>query len=219
MLLDEMVKFDELEYNVLQPSPLNEKVLKEKRKKLKETFDRVMRLYHAEDPELWTDLKRKEVEYEKKRNKRITYFESVRQAESIQIDDIPLPSTKEGAPTPSALPRIQLPPPALIIPPIPQAFAINIPKQVDEPPELDADDELLLKGPSCPPCPPPNLMEMQDLDSDYDESLLPKNQKRNKIYTKDKNEDKSSGSQNIDEFMRNLENVQKRKEAERAKTM
>lgn len=33
------------EYNVLQPSPLNEKVLREKRKKLKETFDRVMRLY------------------------------------------------------------------------------------------------------------------------------------------------------------------------------
>lgn len=33
------------EYNVYQPSPLNEKVLREKRKKLKETFDRVMRLY------------------------------------------------------------------------------------------------------------------------------------------------------------------------------
>jgi len=33
------------EYNVLQPSPLNEKVLRDKRKKLKETFDRVMRLY------------------------------------------------------------------------------------------------------------------------------------------------------------------------------
>lgn len=29
----------------MQPSPLNEKVLREKRKKLKETFDRVMRLY------------------------------------------------------------------------------------------------------------------------------------------------------------------------------
>lgn len=34
-----------IEYNVYQPSPLNEKVLREKRKKLKETFDRVMRLY------------------------------------------------------------------------------------------------------------------------------------------------------------------------------
>lgn len=33
------------EYNVLQPSPLNEKVLKEKRKKLRETFDRVLKMY------------------------------------------------------------------------------------------------------------------------------------------------------------------------------
>lgn len=41
-----MIEFDWFsEYNVLQPSPLNEKVLREKRKKLKETFDRVMRLY------------------------------------------------------------------------------------------------------------------------------------------------------------------------------
>lgn len=34
-----------LEYNVVQPSPLNEKVLREKRRKLKETFDRVMKMY------------------------------------------------------------------------------------------------------------------------------------------------------------------------------
>lgn len=44
-LIEEMEKIDEMEYNVYQPSPLNEKVLREKRKKLKETFDRVMRLY------------------------------------------------------------------------------------------------------------------------------------------------------------------------------
>lgn len=34
-----------IEYNVVQPSPLNEKVLREKRRKLKETFDRVMKMY------------------------------------------------------------------------------------------------------------------------------------------------------------------------------
>jgi len=33
------------EYNVLQPPPLNEKVLKDKRKKLKETLERVMTMY------------------------------------------------------------------------------------------------------------------------------------------------------------------------------
>lgn len=40
-----LIVFIPIEYNVLQPSPLNEKVLRDKRKKLKETFDRVMRLY------------------------------------------------------------------------------------------------------------------------------------------------------------------------------
>lgn len=34
-----------LEYNVMQPPPLNEKVLKDKRKKLKETLDRVLKMY------------------------------------------------------------------------------------------------------------------------------------------------------------------------------
>ncbi|KAH8411569.1 hypothetical protein KR215_006885 [Drosophila sulfurigaster] len=80
------------EYNVLQPSPLNEKVLRDKRKKLKETFDRVMRLYHNDEPEHWAELKRKEVEYEKKRLKKQQYYESVKHAQSVQIDEIPLPA-------------------------------------------------------------------------------------------------------------------------------
>lgn len=37
--------FQFLEYNVMQPPPLNEKVLKDKRKKLKETLDRVLKMY------------------------------------------------------------------------------------------------------------------------------------------------------------------------------
>lgn len=233
-LLDEMEKIDEMEYNVLQPSPLNEKVLKEKRKKLKETFDRVMRLYHTEDPELWSELKRKELEYEKKRNKRISYFESVRQAESIQIDDIPLPSAKEGlTPSLNALPRIQLPPPALIIPPIPQALVMQVTKPPEEPMEDDFDEDTLI-GPSCPPGPPPNLDAMEDLDSDYDLSLLPKNQKKTKTKEKvdapvDEDGDEALkppsalqqkmlaiSGQNIDDFMKEMENVQRKKEAERA---
>ncbi|XP_062137962.1 WW domain-binding protein 11 [Drosophila sulfurigaster albostrigata] len=91
-ILEEMEKIDEMEYNVLQPSPLNEKVLRDKRKKLKETFDRVMRLYHNDEPEHWAELKRKEVEYEKKRLKKQQYYESVKHAQSVQIDEIPLPA-------------------------------------------------------------------------------------------------------------------------------
>ncbi|CAH4028820.1 WW domain-binding protein 11 [Pieris brassicae] len=91
-ILDELQKIDEMEYNVLQPSPLNEKVLKEKRKKLKETFDRVLKMYYKDDPEKWVDLKRQEVEYEKRRAHLISYYESVKHAQSVQVDDIPLPT-------------------------------------------------------------------------------------------------------------------------------
>lgn len=224
-LLEEMDKIDEMEYNVFQPSPLNEKVLKEKRKKLKETFDRVMKLYQVEDPELFSDLKRKEIDYEKKRNKRISYYESVRQAESIRVDEIPLPSAKE-MPTPSALPRLQLPPPSLIIPPIPQAFLHKItqPPPIEEKPE-PIDEVELLTLPNVPPVPPPNLADMKDLDSDYDESQLPKNQKKKtkkpddgdlKQPTEVQQKMLALSGQNIDEFMKEMESVQRKRDAEKA---
>ncbi|KAF9411247.1 hypothetical protein HW555_009904 [Spodoptera exigua] len=91
-ILEELQKIDEMEYNVLQPSPLNEKVLKEKRKKLRETFDRVLKMYDKDDPEKWVDLKRQEMEYEKRRTHLISYYESVKHAQSVQVDDIPLPT-------------------------------------------------------------------------------------------------------------------------------
>lgn len=225
-ILDEMEKIDDMEFNVLQPSPLNEKVLKEKRKKLKETFDRVMKLYHTEDPELWTEIKRKEVEYEKRRNKRMSYFESVRQAQSIQVEDIPLPSAKE-TPTPMALPRINLPPPTLIIPPVPQAMLNQIPPApAENEPEPQIDEEELMRTPGCPPMPPPNLNEMPDLDSDYDQDLLPKNRNKKRAREEEVTSLKppnelqqkmlALSGQNIDDFMKEMENVQRKKEAERA---
>ncbi|XP_026325171.1 WW domain-binding protein 11 [Hyposmocoma kahamanoa] len=91
-ILEELQKIDEMEYNVLQPSPLNEKVLKEKRKKLRETFDRVLKMYDKDEPEKWVELKRQEMEYEKRRALLISYYESVKHAQSVQVDDIPLPT-------------------------------------------------------------------------------------------------------------------------------
>lgn len=70
-------------------------------------------MQHTDEPELWAEMKRKEVEYEKRKFKRVQYYESVRHAEQVQIDEIPLPSATEK-PTPSALPKINLPPPVLL---------------------------------------------------------------------------------------------------------
>lgn len=77
---------------MLQPSPLNEKVLKDKRKKLRDTLDRVLKMYNKDDPEKWVELKRSQAEYERRRNQMITFYESVKHAQSVSVDDIPLPS-------------------------------------------------------------------------------------------------------------------------------
>ncbi|XP_035915944.1 WW domain-binding protein 11 [Anopheles stephensi] len=240
-LIEEMEKIDEMEFNVYQPSPLNEKVLKEKRKKLKETLDRVMRLYQADDPDLWAELKRKEVDYEKRRNKRIQYYESVRHAEQVQVDDIPLPSATE-TPTPLSIPRIPMPPnvaPPSIVPPLrsvpPPAPLLK--KPVENPVEptepVDDDDGI----PGCPPGPPPDLFDMPELDYDL-ENFHAETQKSVKFYddgdSKDNTEESDGGEkqvkqpntvqqkmlalsgQNIDDFMKEMESVQKKKEQSHA---
>ena len=44
-IIADMERLDQMEYNVNAPPPLNEKVLKDKRRKMKETWDRLCRLY------------------------------------------------------------------------------------------------------------------------------------------------------------------------------
>jgi hypothetical protein len=44
-LISEMEHLDRMEYDPVNPAPYNVKVLQEKRKKIKETWDRVYRLY------------------------------------------------------------------------------------------------------------------------------------------------------------------------------
>ncbi|KAK6617260.1 hypothetical protein RUM44_005591 [Polyplax serrata] len=90
-LLLDLEKIDQMEYNVMQPSPLNEKVLKDKRKKLKDTLERVLKMYHKDDPDKWADLKRLQIEYERKRSALYNYYEAVKNAQQVQVDDIPLP--------------------------------------------------------------------------------------------------------------------------------
>lgn len=90
-LLEEMEVIDRMEYNPMQPPSLNEKVLKEKRKKLKETYDRVFKLYEKERPEYAVELRKANSEYEKTRTQLQSYFDQVRNAENVQLAQIPLP--------------------------------------------------------------------------------------------------------------------------------
>ncbi|XP_017870397.1 PREDICTED: WW domain-binding protein 11 [Drosophila arizonae] len=226
-ILEEMEKIDEMEYNVLQPSPLNEKVLRDKRKKLKETFDRVMRLYHNDEPEHWAELKRKEVDYEKKRLKKQQYYESVKHAQSVQVDEIPLPApvtaanaSGTGASTasnnniifPGGSGGIRMPPPpmTLALPPFAPGAPPGVAKNSEAAADLHSDkskddDEKEWLG--VPAGPPPDLFAMPELDSDAE---------GNTDYEGDAEEAATSPKlqqrmQNIDDFMKEMEHVHKRK--------
>ncbi|XP_017028672.1 WW domain-binding protein 11 [Drosophila kikkawai] len=250
-ILEEMEKIDEMEYNVLQPSPLNEKVLRDKRKKLKETFDRVMRLYHNDEPEHWADLKRKEVEYEKKRLKKQQYYESVKHAQSVQVDEIPLPAPVNAtAPAgTAAVPgaaggagghgvlsgfgavggiRVPPPPMTMALPPYAPGAPPGVAKISDTAGSESAqaekskdDEEKDWLG--VPPGPPPDLFAMSELDSnaegnsDYDGEAEENESEQESPQTKAKDkadrerETAEPSSQNIDDFMKEMEHVHKRK--------
>lgn len=108
-IIKELDKIDKMEFNVDAPAPLSQKVLMEKRKKLKETLERVLKYYEKEDPEYWAEIRRNEAEYEKRRHHTIIYYESVKHAEEVTVDDIPLPKSVLTDTRPSQIPLPPLP--------------------------------------------------------------------------------------------------------------
>ncbi|XP_067309681.1 WW domain-binding protein 11 [Pseudorasbora parva] len=115
-IIRDMEKLDEMEFNPVQQPLLNEKVLRDKRKKLRETFERIVRLYERENPETYKELRKLEVEYETKRGQLSLYFDSVKNAESVEVDSIPLPDMPH-APSSILIQDIPLPgaqPPSIL---------------------------------------------------------------------------------------------------------
>ncbi|OCT83274.1 hypothetical protein XELAEV_18025811mg [Xenopus laevis] len=90
-IVRDMEKLDEMEFNPVQQPQLNEKVLKDKRKKLKETFERILHLYEKENPETYKDLRKIEIDYEHKRSQLSQYFDAVKNAQHVEVESIPLP--------------------------------------------------------------------------------------------------------------------------------
>ncbi|CAG0890839.1 unnamed protein product [Cyprideis torosa] len=141
-ILEDMESIDRMEYNPEGKAPLNDKVLKDKRKKLKETLDRVMKLYSKEDPAQWAELRKKELEYEKRRLHMMQFFESVRHAQQVEVDSIPLPSAvgTEGLGEVADIP-------------LPSAN-VTLPQGI-----LKRPSEPERKPPGVPPGPPPALSD------------------------------------------------------------
>lgn len=115
-IIKDMEKLDEMEFNPVQQPLLNDKVLRDKRKKLRETFERIVRLYERENPDTYKELRKLELDYETKRGQLSLYFDSVKNAESVEVDSIPLPEMPH-APSSVLIQDIPLPgaqPPSIL---------------------------------------------------------------------------------------------------------
>lgn len=95
-MIIELESIDAIEYDPINPPILGEKVLKEKRRKVQETLDRVMRLYQREEPEVYAEMKVIQIDYEKRRREKQAYCEAVREAQRVMVDQIPMPDAPLG---------------------------------------------------------------------------------------------------------------------------
>ncbi|CAG9860607.1 unnamed protein product [Phyllotreta striolata] len=216
-ILEEMEKIDEMEFNVNQPSPLNEKVLKDKRKKLRDTLDRVLSMYYKDDPEKWSDLKRRQTDYEQKRAQLVAFYESVKSAQQVSVDEIPLPQLPQQPATTTNIPA-QIPLPAAERKQEHTIYSIATALK------LQALGQPVREPPGCPPGPPPEIneegevedfgtrleevkeIEVEEAQSEESSSVKPTSLQQKMV---------ALSGQNVDEFIKEMETVQKKIELNR----
>nr|CAD7200195.1 unnamed protein product [Timema douglasi] len=131
-----------------------------------------------DDPDKWSELKRMEVEYEKRRQILVTYAESVRHAQSVQVDDIPLPSLQfptdamgfigipSQIPLPADLPIQLIPHP--LLPPL--GMPLPPPPGILKKISAYSAPAKLKKPPGVPPGPPPDISDDEESMEQDDES-------------------------------------------------
>ncbi|KAF7249585.1 hypothetical protein EG68_09729 [Paragonimus skrjabini miyazakii] len=95
-LLEETAVYDKQEYDPSVQAQLNERVIQEKRRKLLETFDRLVLLYRKEDAEYANRLQAARQDYDKRRHEMMLYYEQVKLAERVKASDIPLPKLPQS---------------------------------------------------------------------------------------------------------------------------
>nr|ADD38143.1 WW domain-binding protein 11 [Lepeophtheirus salmonis] len=90
-LLEEATLFDKQEYDHSINSSISVNVIAQKRKRILETFDRLLELYKKEDDKYYKQLSSAKLQYEERRINMINYYEKVKLAQNVKTSDIPLP--------------------------------------------------------------------------------------------------------------------------------
>jgi len=226
-IIEELEKIDDMEYNPVTPCPLNAKVMGEKRRKLAETWDRVIKIYEKENPEQYADLKKLWMNYQGRKIEVVKYYESVKSAQEVDVDDIPMPSfDNHNHAYDDGMGGI----------PLPQAPPPGPPRSVLKKPPSVLEKQKALLCPGVPSCLPPPL-------SDYDVEEYQETGRKRKIKFGDEADDDieergggedrdgkaapgqpnslqkkmlAMAGQDLDQFMKEMEVVHKTREAEKA---
>ncbi|CAF1321850.1 unnamed protein product [Rotaria magnacalcarata] len=162
-LVSEMEHLDRMEYDPVNPAPYNIKVLQEKRKKVKETWDRVYRLYSKDQPESMTQMDSLLAEYERGRAQLITWFESVKETQRVTLDEIPMPELPSGSII-TATTEIST---------VPTGFHDTPPRSILKQKDSNEPTQRILiarKPPGPPPGRPPILSDNEDISDDEEET-------------------------------------------------
>ena len=104
ILVQELEQIEKMELETLAEALPTSKALREKKLKMRETIDRVIKCYEKEqNKEMVEQIKRALVEYESKRKKYVTYYQSKREVHlgGNVLENIPLP---DNIPLPKELP-------------------------------------------------------------------------------------------------------------------
>lgn len=91
-IIADLEKLDELEFDVNRgSSSTSDTFFKDKRKRLKDSWARILLYYQKEDPEKYSKLKKLESEYEIKHKATEKNFDAVKAAQEVKIEDVFLP--------------------------------------------------------------------------------------------------------------------------------
>lgn len=90
-IIADLEKLDRLEFDIDTNPSLSDTLFKDKRKRLKDVWARILEHYQKEDPDRHVKLKKLEAEYEAKHQKVTRDFEAIKAAKEVKIEDIFLP--------------------------------------------------------------------------------------------------------------------------------
>lgn len=192
-LITEMEALDKMEYDTDNPPPYNVQVIQAKRKKLKESFQKIQQYYVREEPKLAAELKQMELDYERRRVMMAEHWESVMQAQRVKLDEIPLPSEEppvmSSIPLPSETGDLDIPIPATTDNATTSAVVSSSPAVISAPPVVKSilkgplpsgrsskfdqppssgDQKSKKKPPGPPPGSPPSLSEFECDDDEFE---------------------------------------------------